>query len=142
MFLGVVDDPCDSGERGYFFRSALRVASGDKDLAGWILAMDAADRGAKVSVSSGGDRAAIQYDNLRHIECRSARKAANYKILLNGSTIGLRCAAAKILDNVSGHGSIIAIDSGGFSMRDGGNQSSCSSIQPDSTAKCFSVLIS
>ena len=52
------------GKGGNFFGSALRVTSGDDELAAGVLAVNAADGGTGVLVGCGGDGAGVEHDDL------------------------------------------------------------------------------
>ena len=59
MLVGIADYAANSRQSSQFLGCALGVAPGDDDLAGGVVAMDAADGGARVLVGGGGDGAGV-----------------------------------------------------------------------------------
>ena len=101
-FVGIADDPGDARECNKFLRGALGVASGDDDAGGGILRMDFSNGGAGLRIGGGGHGASI-YDNDAGgggIGCGG--KAAVEQLAFDGGAIGLRGAAAELLDVESG----------------------------------------
>ena len=64
-FVGISNNPFDSGHRRQLLGSPLRIAAGDENPGGGILAMHATDRLADIVICRGGNGAGIQYDEVR-----------------------------------------------------------------------------
>ena len=97
-FVGIADDPGDTGKRRQFFWSALGIASGDDDADGGIGGVELADGVAGLGVGGSRDRAGVDDDDVGGAG-RGDRGAATVKQLaLEGSAIGLRGAATELFD--------------------------------------------
>jgi hypothetical protein len=93
----VADYPAYARERGNLFGGALRVTAGDYDLAGGILPVNTADGGARVLVGRGGHRAGIQDYDFGLRGTLGPLQAALAELALDGGSVSLGGAAAKIL---------------------------------------------
>ena len=96
-----------SRQRGYLFRSALGVASGDHDLATGIFAMDAANGGAGILIRGGGHGAGVENDDLRLGGNAGAVESALSELSFDGGSVGLGGAAAKVLYVEGTHRTIV-----------------------------------
>src|SRR3954468_13351681 len=110
--MRVSDYPGNAGNGGDFGGSALRVAAGNEDLAIGIFAMDAANGSPSVMIGRGRDSTGVEDYDVSTPGILRTREPAVLELPLNGGTIGLRGAAAEILNVKSGHESIIAIGFG------------------------------
>src|SRR4051812_34110807 len=63
-FVAVTDDGGDSGNRGEFLGSALRVAARSDNAGFGILPVRAADVGTRFAISFGGDAAGVDDDHI------------------------------------------------------------------------------
>lgn len=104
VLVRITDDPGDSGKRGKFFGSALRVASGGDDARGGILAVNAADGFASFGVGGSGDGAGVEDDDVGGGVGFSGGAALCAEAVANCVGVSLRGAAAEVLDEESGHG--------------------------------------
>ena len=103
MLVRVPDHNADPWQGRDFLRSALRVAAGHHDLCGWILAMDAADRGASIVVGGRSDSAGIQYNHSGFGRSGSPDETALLELVFERRAVGLGGAATKIFYIVSRH---------------------------------------
>ena len=102
--MRIADDPGDAGKRGEFFGSALRVASGGDDASGRILTVDAANGFASFGVRRGGDGTGVEDDNVGGGVGFGGGAALRVQAVANRVGVGLRGAAAEVLDEEGGHG--------------------------------------
>ena len=107
MFVRIAYYQIYAWERGEFFRGALGVAAGHDDTRFGILALHAANGGTGVLVGSCGHCAGIQDDYRSLIRTRGAGQALLFELAFQGSSVGLRRAAAEVFYVVSGHSSIV-----------------------------------
>lgn len=101
--MRIADDPRDAGKRGKLFGGALSVASRGDDLRGGVLAMDAADGLAGFGISGGGDCAGVEDDDVGAGIGFGRGIASRAEAVANCVSVGLRGAAAEVLDEESGH---------------------------------------
>jgi hypothetical protein len=103
VFVGIADHPRDSGQRGHFFGSALRVASRDNDFTAGVLPPNSTDGGAGVLIGRSRYGASIQ-DHQGRGCCRGgAIESAHLKLAINCRAIRLGRAAAKVFYVESRH---------------------------------------
>src|SRR5437762_13516287 len=107
MLVRVADHAGDAGQRGNFFRSALRVATGDNNFAVRIGAMNAADRGTSILIRSGGNGAGVQNHELGIGGAGCALEPTIFELTLERGAISLCRPATEILDVKTGHRSIV-----------------------------------
>jgi hypothetical protein len=99
----VPDDPRDAGERGEFLRSALGIAASHENAAAGILAVRAAHGLSHIVIGRRGDGAGIENHEVRLATVRRAYETARGKLRFERCAIGLRSAAAEILNEEAGH---------------------------------------
>ncbi len=102
-FVGIADDEGDTGEGGEFFGGTLGVATGDENTSGGICGMKFADGVAGLRVGGGGDGAGVEDDDVGDSWVRGKRKTLLAELALDGGAVGLRSAAAELLDKESAH---------------------------------------
>ena len=64
MFVRVADHSRYAGQRSNFFRSALRITSGDDDFCRRILPLHSPNGGARILIGGTGHGAGIQNDEV------------------------------------------------------------------------------
>jgi len=101
--VGITDDEGDAREGGDFFRGPLGVASGDNDARGGARGVNFADGVASLGVSGGGNRAGVEYDDIGRGTIDGGGGALFAELALDGGAVGLRGAAAKLLDEEGAH---------------------------------------
>ena len=106
--MRIADNQFDAGDGGDFLRGALRVTSGNQDLRIGILAMNAADGGARVLVGRRRHRAGVENNHLRVIRRSGALQAAVQQLPLDGSAVGLCSPAPEVFNVISRHRIIIS----------------------------------
>src|SRR5579862_2873021 len=136
VLVGVADHLRDAGKSREFLGGALGVATGNHDAGLWILAMDAADGGARILIGGCRHGAGIQDDHFGLIERRGAFQAALFELALDGGAVGLGRAAAKILYVVTCHRTIVAALS---RQSSGEKQASGSGTYPSRSRSIFSI---
>jgi len=102
-FVGIADDPGDTGENGKVFRGALGVASGNDHAGAWISGVDFADGVAGLSVGGGGDGASIENNDVRRRAIERDAAALVPQLALDSGAVGLCGATAELFDVESGH---------------------------------------
>ena len=75
----------------------MRVTAGDDDLCLWILVVNAANGGASVLVSRGGDGTSIEDDDFGLCGGIGARQTPITELTFEGSTVGLGGTAPEVL---------------------------------------------
>ena len=103
MLVRVADDEVYSGQGRQFFRSALRVASGDNNSGVGILPAHSANRGARILIRTVGHRAGVQDDDGGPSGRGSTNQPALLELAFQGGAIGLRGTTAKVFYKESGH---------------------------------------
>ena len=107
MFVGVADHAAHARQSGNFFRSALRVASGDDNFCQRILSLHSANGSAGILIGGIRDCARIQDDEVG-LSGGGARQAAGFELAFESGAVGLGGAAAEVFHVVSGHTTIVA----------------------------------
>jgi hypothetical protein len=107
MLVRVADHLRNARQGSDFFRSALGVAAGDHDLAAGILAVDAADGGARVLISGRSHAARINYHYFGLSRGLGWLKPAVAELAFDSRAVGLGGAAAEVLYIETGHVSIL-----------------------------------
>ena len=102
-FVGIADDEGDAGKSGEFFGGTLGVAAGDNDASRGIGGVEFADGVAGLRVGGGGDGAGVEDDDVGDGRVRGKGKALLAELALDGGAVGLRGAAAELLDKESAH---------------------------------------
>ena len=98
----IADDEGDAGECGDFFRGALGVTAGDDDARGGFGGVDFADGVAGLGIGGCGDGAGVQHDHIG--SCGFGWYAALFaELAFDGGAVGLRGAAAELLNVEGGH---------------------------------------
>jgi hypothetical protein len=97
-FMGIADNPGDTGESGELFGGALGIAAGDDDANGGVCGVEFSNGVAGLGVGGSGDRAGIHDDEVsgRGFGCGGA--TAIEQLALDCGAIGLRGATAELLD--------------------------------------------
>jgi len=103
MFVRISNDRGYAGKGGNFVRGALRVAASNHDLSIGILAMNAADGGTSVLVSSSGYGAGVEDNDSGLGGLPSAFHASLLELTLDGGPVRLGSAAAEIYHVESCH---------------------------------------
>jgi hypothetical protein len=96
--VGIADDLRHAGNGSDLLRNTLCVTTGDHDLTGGILTMNAADGSARILVSRGGHSAGVKDDDVCLGRRARAVEPAVAKLALDRSAVGLRGPAAKVFD--------------------------------------------
>jgi len=112
VFMGIADYPVNAGQGGEFLGSALGVASRHQDAAGRILAMEAANGGARVAVGRRGYGAGIKDDNIGELRA-GANHSLGAQLAIYNRAIGLGGPASEVLNVKAGHGDIITAEFSG-----------------------------
>ncbi len=107
MLVRIPNDPLHAGKGSQLLGCALGVAASHENLAAGIFAMYAANGGARILIGRGGYGAGIEHDELGFNRGGGTLQAALGQLAFYGSSVRLGGAAAKILDVVSRHGSIV-----------------------------------
>src|SRR5882762_9613691 len=102
-FVGIADDPGDTGERGQFFGSALGITAGDDDANGGVGGMKLANGVAGLGVGGGGDGAGVDDDDVGGGGRGSGSAATVEQLALQGGAVGLGGAATELFDEKSRH---------------------------------------
>ncbi len=102
--MGITDDKGDSRENREFFGGALGVAAGDDDARGGIGGVKFADGVTRLGVRGSGDGTRVQNDDVGRMGVAGEMAALFAQLALDGGSIGLRRAAAKLFDVKRGHG--------------------------------------
>jgi hypothetical protein len=108
MFMRIADHQSYAGQSGHFFRSALRIASGNNDLSLRILSMDAAHRRARILIGGSGYGAGVEDNDSGCVRSRGPVKSQLTELTLYGGAVRLGGAAAEIFYVESGHEAILA----------------------------------
>ena len=102
-FVRIADNESHAGQRGDLFGRALCIAPGDQDAGIGVVAMQAPDGLADLIVGGRGDSARVE-DHQIGFGGRSRRlETLGSEPRFDGSSVGLRCAAAEILDPEAVH---------------------------------------
>ena len=112
----VAHHPLHAGQRGNLFRRALRVAAGDQNAGGGVLAMDAPHGMAHVLIGRGGNRAGIQDNKVRFDPRAGLHHAPGGKLVFQRGPVCLRGTAPEVLYEEFPHLAII-INGGRDSIR-------------------------
>src|SRR5208282_10100 len=102
-FVGIADDPGDAWEGGKFFGGALGVAARDDKASLRILGVEFADGVAGLGIGGGGYGAGVEDDDGGGGGIGGGGAAAIEELTFEGGAIGLRGAAAELLDVEGGH---------------------------------------
>src|SRR5882762_11649772 len=102
-FVGIADDPGDTGEGGQFFGGALGVAAGDDNADGGVGGVKLSNGVASLSVGGGRDGAGVDDDDVGGCRGGGGGTTAVEQLALEGSAIGLRGAATELLDEKARH---------------------------------------
>ena len=97
MLMRITDDLTHAGQSCQFFRSALRIASGDDDPAAGILPMDTANSRPHVLVCGGGHGAGIKDDDSCLRRPTSPVQSQFLELPFDRGPVGLRSPAAEVL---------------------------------------------
>lgn len=101
--MGVADNERDAGKCGKLFRSALSITAGDENFRRGILRVDFANGVTGLSIGGGSNSASVDDDEFGVPGRGRGRAAAVEELTLDGGAVGLRGAAAKLLDVEGGH---------------------------------------
>jgi hypothetical protein len=101
--VGIADDPGDAWEGGEFFGSALGVAAGDDEAGRGILGVKLANRVACLSVGGSGYRARVENNDGGRCWIGRGSAATIEELAFDSGAIGLRGAAAELLDVEARH---------------------------------------
>ncbi len=107
VLVRITHDEAHAGQRGQFFRSALRIATRDQDFRPGILAMNAADGGASILIGGGRDATCVKDDDFGLHHSTGALQAAVEQLALDSRAVGLGRAAPEILHMIGRHKTII-----------------------------------
>lgn len=101
--MGIADNPRNTGKRGEFLGSALGVAAGDDEEDGRILRVNLSNGVAGLGIGGSGYGAGVEDDDGRRGRVGGGGKAAIEELAFDGGAVGLRGAAAELLDEEGGH---------------------------------------
>ena len=104
--MRIADDPGDSAEQSQFLWGALGVAAGHQDARAGVHAVGVADGLSRLGVRVARHRAGVHHDDVGRVRFGGAGVAALEQLTLDGGVVGLRGAAAEMLDVESRHSSL------------------------------------
>ena len=102
-FMRIADDPIDAGKLRQLFGRALSIAAGDQDARRGIFTMDAPQRLAHVVVGGCGNGTGVEDHQIGGGAGLRMRQTAPRKERFERCAVGLRGAAAEILDEEVTH---------------------------------------
>ena len=108
VIMGIADHMRDAGQCRDLFGRALSVTSRDNDLTIGIVTTNAANGGAGVLFSGGGNRAGIENDPFGLAWGIGPMEALVPELSLNGGTVRLSGPTAEIFYVKAGHATILA----------------------------------
>ena len=111
--MRIAHHPLHARDGGDFRGRSLSVTARHQDLAGRIVAMDAADGGACVMIRRSSDSASIEDYDVGIPWIGGASQPAVLELPRDRCSVSLRRPATEVLDVVVRHWSIIAAGSGG-----------------------------
>src|SRR5262249_40634846 len=111
MFMRVANNLAHARQRSDLFRCALRITSGDYDLAVRILAVNPSNGSSCVLIRRRCDRTGIEHNDFRFRGNFSGPEPELQELALNCSPVGLRGATTKVLYIERAHRTIVAVRS-------------------------------
>ena len=107
--MRIADHPLDARHLRQFLRRPLRITAGDQNARGRIFAMHPADGRPRIAVGLRRNSAGIQDDQVGVLARIGAAKTALGQLRFERRAIGLRRAAAEILDEEPRHPSSLTL---------------------------------